>query len=181
MRFAVVAATLALIGCTQVEGLPGDFEALPGAAGLTAQSTDFDLAQELQIATSACVASELSGPAALDSLRSRGYTAFREADRVKYGKLSPNSEKGLLTGGRRAVIVSDPNGPIPCTIEIPRSKGYTGMSLAAAALAAQGYRPAGGTDSLPRFAKDGVVFGLSGSQSRYSDLAALQISRIASK
>ena len=179
-RICLFVAALALVGCTQQEGLPSDYDTLPGAGGVAPQSTDFDLAEELQIATSACISSEINGPSALNVLLSHGYTAYKEFGAVKYGKISPTREKGILTGGLRAVVVSDPNQKVSCKIEVPRSKGYTGMSVVAASFLAQGYQSAGGSSSAPRFAKDGVVFMLSGSHGQYEQLASLSISRIVS-
>jgi hypothetical protein len=180
MKPAAALALLALAGCAQPQGVPADYDSLPSTSRVAPLKADFNLADELGLAAAACVASELKGPAALNSLRDRGYTASREFGVVKYVKISPRAEPGLLTGGLRAVIVSD-NGAPDCRIEVPRGTGYTSMSLVSSALEKLGYQRAGGKDSAPRFARDGVVFMVSGRQSRYEVLPSIYVRRLKSE
>lgn len=168
----LLAAMLALAACNEQQGQPADAGSL-GSAMPREHLAEFDLAAEIPVATAACVASELQGPAALQSLRRQGYTALKELGTVKYVKIAPPGP-----GPLRAIKVSDQNDRLACRIEVQKNRAYTAMALMGAALEAQGYRRAGGSDSAPRFAKDDVTFVLSGGARLTDLLSTLEIRKL---
>ncbi len=168
----LIAAMFVLSACNEQQGQPADVDSLSFNVPKE-QTAEFDLATEIPVATAACVASELQGPAALQSLRQKGYTAIKQYGTVKYAKVAP-----WKLGPYRAIMVGDPNDRLACSIEVQRNKGYTGMTLVGAALEAQGYRRSGGDSRAPKFAKDGNVLEVTGRLGQYDPLAIIDIRRL---
>ena len=174
-RLATTAFCLAILsGCTQPEGLPGDTKSLPSAVPAE-RKAPFDMAEELQVATKACIASEISGPASLQALRGQGYTAIRVGSGVAYAK---SAQKTKMLEFFKEIRVSDRSVKSPCTIQVNRVSGYSSFAAVTGALMADGFKHVAKQGTGNVYAKGDVRLMLSGSTPPYTGFTDIEISRL---
>lgn len=167
---AVVLTLLA--GCEEQTGQPADAGSLPMTVPASARAP-FDMTHEIGVATAACVASEAQGPAALQSLRDKGYTAISYLGSVSYSKIAP----GISLRTVQEITVRDANTKTACVIEVPRLEGPGRFAQVGASLRALGFAEVKRDRGFNTYAKDGLQLTLSGSQSSDSGMAQIQIQR----
>ena len=178
MRIAVICmlSAASLPACTNYEGIPAGAENAPEVVPAAAQAP-FDRAEQLRIATRACLASELQGPQTLQSLLGQGYTITREwTGAYSYTRMEPVAGKGLFEKVD-IIKVSDPNGPIPCDIDVRRDVGYSSFRTVHSEMIAQGYQPVADNGGRSTFTKGDISFSLSGRYSHSEPLATITLSR----
>ncbi|WP_199260294.1 hypothetical protein [Paracoccus binzhouensis] len=172
---AAAAFCLAILsGCTQPEGLPGDTKSLPSVVPAE-RKAQFDMTEELQVATRACIASEISGPASLQALRGQGYTAIRVGSGVAYAKSAP---KAKMLEFFKEVRVNDRSVKSPCTIQVNRVSGYSSFSAVTGALLADGFKQIPRQETGTVYAKGDVQLMLSGSTPPYTGFTDIEIYRL---
>ena len=168
----VLGASFVLGGCIQQDELSpeaANAEYWPDAA----QSASFSFADELRLATAACVQSETTGPQALSQLLGKGYARYSDIGErgfMKSGLLSDRSLRGKGT----AVRVFD-DGPQDCTINVARNSGYAAIGVVNNEMLRLGYRPIE-IGHVSRLIGNGRRFTLSGTTSSMYGWASIYIS-----
>ena len=169
-------ASLLLGGCIQQEQLSPEAasaEYWPDAA----QSASFSFADELRLATAACVLSETKGPQALDQLLGKGFVRYSDIGERGYMKSGRLSDKSLRRKG--SVVRVFDKGGFACRINVNRNSGSTAMGFVEIEMVRLGYRPIQ-LGHVSRFVGNERRFIVSGMTSSMSGWASISIDLVTS-
>jgi hypothetical protein len=171
----LLAAGIGLAGCTPQEGLPpnaSSAESFPDAA----YRSDFNFTQAVRDATSACVASEQSGPSELTALLRKDFVLYSQLGQTGYMKAESKAGKGLLDK-IKAVRVYDPSSQISCNISVFRGDAYSALAAISNEMERLGYSKVE-RGRFVRYIGNGRRFTVDGSTSLSDAWARIRVSLV---